>query len=421
MPAAVPARDSLMRVLVLSATFPSSAEPTRGVFIFERIRRLAERCEVVVVAPVPWFPFNRWIRRAQSTLPATETVGGLTVHHPRVLSIPRYGKFLDGALYALGVWPFAARLRRRFPFDVIDAHFEYPDAVAGTLLGRLLGSPVVVTLRGKLIRAAGYRLHRPQLRWMLERADRVVAVSDYLKRAAEGLGIPGARVRVIRNGVDKTRFAPMDRAEARRRCGLPTDRPILLTVGGVEAHKGQHTVVESLPELLRHHPDLLYVLVGAGHKGDSFERDLRRSVERLGLGEHVLFAGRRPHAELSPWFAAADLFVLLTKSEGWPNVILESLACGLPVVATRVGGVPEIARDGQDGILVPYQDAPAFRDAVLKGLATDWDREAMVRYAHSLDWNQVVDDAFAELCAAASITDSAAASGGAPKGPRRHA
>ena len=414
-----------MRVAVLSQTFPSAAEPTRGVFIHERIRRLAERCEVVVVAPVPWFPLNRWIRRAQSTLPAMETVGGLTVYHPRVFSIPRYGKFLDGALYALCVWPFLARLRRRFAFDVIDAHFEYPDAVAGVLLGRLLGRPVVVTLRGKLIRAATYRLHRPQLRWMLRAASRIVAVSDYLKRAAVALGTPAERVRVIRNGVDRSRFSPMDRAEARRRCGLPADRPILLTVAGIEAHKGQHTVVDALPELLRQQPDLLYVMVGAGHKGDSFARDLRAAVERLGLGEHVRFVGTRPHAELRPWFAAADLFVLLTKSEGWPNVILESLACGLPVVATRVGGVPEIARDGQDGILVPYQDVPAFRDAVLKGLAADWDREAIVRYAETMDWNQVVDDAFEELAAAAATGAPGAASTATAtdsgKGLRRHA
>ena len=414
-----------MRVLVLSQTFPSAAEPTRGVFIHERIRRLAERCELVVVAPVPWFPLNRWIRRAQSTLPAMETVGGLTVYHPRVFSIPRYGKFLDGALYAVCVWPFLARLRRRFAFDVIDAHFEYPDAVAGALLGRLLRRPVVVTLRGKLIRAATYRLHRPQLRWMLRAASRVVAVSDYLKRAAVGLGLPAERVRVIRNGVDRARFSPMDRAEARRRCGLPADRPILLTVAGIEAHKGQHTVVEALPDLLRQQPDLLYVMVGGGHKGDSFARDLRASVERLGLGEHVRFAGTRPHAELRPWFAAADLFVLLTKSEGWPNVILESLACGLPVVATRVGGVPEIARDGRDGILVPYQDVPAFRDAVLKGLAADWDREAIVRYAETMDWSQVVDDAFEELAAAAASGSAGAASTATAtdsgKGLRRHA
>src|SRR5262245_7610754 len=173
-----------MKVLVLSQTFPSAGEPTRGVFILERMRRVSQRCEVEVVAPVPWFPGNRWIRRAQATLPAVETVGGLTVHHPRVFSIPRYAKCLDAAAYAFCVLPFLARLRRRFPFDVIDAHFEYPDAVAGAMLGRLLRCPVVVTLRGKLIRAAGYRLHRPQLTWMLDRADRVVAVSGYLKREA---------------------------------------------------------------------------------------------------------------------------------------------------------------------------------------------------------------------------------------------
>jgi glycosyltransferase involved in cell wall biosynthesis len=148
-------------------------------------------------------------------------------------------------------------------------------------------------------------------------------------------------------------------------------------------------------------------MVGAGHKGDPFAAELRRTVTRLGLDDHVRFVGTRPHGELRPWFCAADLFVLLTKSEGWPNVILESLACGLPVVATRVGGVPEIARDGVDGLLVPYADPPAFRDAVLKGLAADWDRDRIVGYAQSLNWTEVVDRAFGELTAAT-------------KGSRRH-
>ena len=396
-----------MRVLVLSSTFPSATEPNRGIFIFERIRRLARRCEVVVVSPVPWFPGNRWIRGAKTMLPAIETIGGLTVYHPRILSIPRYGKFMDATLYALSLLPFLARLRRSFPFDVVDSHFEYPDAVAGTLLAKIFRRPASVTLRGKLIRAAGYRLHRPQLRWMLERADRVIAVSAYLRREAEKLGIPADRVRVIRNGVDADRFGPMDRAEARRLCGLPVDRPVLLTVGGLESHKGQHTVVDALPALLRHQPDLVYAMVGGSRVGDPFAEELEATVARLGLSDHVRFVGPRPHAELRQWFGAADLFVLLTKSEGWPNVVLESLACGTPVVATRVGGVPEIVREGQDGLLVPYQDVPAFQDAVLKGLAADWDREAIVRYAHSLDWDEVVEAVFGELTAAT-------------KGSRRH-
>jgi len=386
-----------MRVLVLSSTFPNTNEPVRGIFIFERIRRLARRCDLVVVSPVPWFPLNRWIRRGRATVPYMEKLGGVTVYHPRFLSIPRYGKFLDGAMYFLCLVPFIARLKRTFRFELVDAHFEFPDGVGGTLIAKLFRRPVIVTLRGKLVRLSGYRFHRPQLRWMLRRADRVLAVSAYLRSIAERLGIPPDRVRVIRNGVDANLFSPMDRVEARRLCGLPADRTVLVTVGGLDAHKGQHLVVEALPALIERRPRLLYVMIGAGRPGESYVRSLERSVSRLGLGEHVVFAGTLRHGELRPWFCAADLFVLLTKSEGWPNVLLESLACGIPVVATRVGGVPEIVRDGVDGILVPYGDGPAFRAAVLEALGTDWDRKAIAGYAHSLDWAEVIESVVGEM------------------------
>jgi len=389
-----------MRVLVLSSTFPNANEPARGIFIFERIRRLARRCELIVVSPVPWFPLNRWVRRTRATLPYVENLEGVTVYHPRFFSIPRYGKFLDGAFYFLCLIPFIARLQRRFRFELVDAHFEFPDGVGATLIARLFRRPVIVTLRGKLVRLSGYRLHRPQLRWMLHRADRVLAVSSYLRGIAEQLGIPSERVRLIRNGVDANLFAPMDQGEARRLCRLPDDRTILITVGGLEAHKGQHTVLEALPALIERWPKLLYVMIGAGRPGDRYPRRLERSVSRFSLAEHVVFAGPRRHAELRPWFCAANLFVLLTKSEGWPNVLLESLACGVPVVATRVGGVPEIVRDGVDGILVPYGDVPAFRAAVRQALAVEWNRTAIAHYAHSLDWTEVIEHVLEEMVSA---------------------
>lgn len=402
-----------MRVLVLSSTFPSANEPTRGIFIRERIRRLAAHCDLVVLAPVPWFPFNRWIRGKRATIPFFETQEGLRVYHPRFFSFPRYAKFLDGALCFLSLVWFTARLRRSFPFDLLDAHFEFPDGVAGTLLGKLFRRPVIVTLRGKLVRLSGYRLHRPQLRWMLRHANRVTAVSHSLRYIAEGLGLRPDRLRVIRNGVDTNKFSPMDRTEARRICGLPQDRRIVLTVAALYRHKGQHRMIAVLPDLLQRYPDLLYVMIGGGRPGESYVRELEALVARLGLGDHVLFVSPRLHAELRPWFCAADLFVLLTQSEGWPNVILESLACGVPVVATQVGGVPEIVRDGRDGLLVPYGDGDAVRGAVLRGLDTQWDREELVRYARSLDWTGVVGEVLDEMVAAVQREASRATYAGA--------
>lgn len=386
-----------MRVLVLTSTFPSSTQPTRGVFVRERIRRLGKRCEVVVVAPVPWFPLNRWIRKERAVVPAVEHQEGLTVYHPRFFSLPRYGKFLDGAFYYLSLLSFTRRLRRTFPFEVIDAHFAFPDGLGATLLAKTFSCPVVVTLRGTIVRLSGYPLHRPQLRWVLRRADRVTAVSESLAGVAVRLGLPRERVRVIPNGVDTRKFMPMDRGQARRLAGLPEDRQILLTVAGIYEGKGQHTVVEILPALREKYPDLLYVMVGNSRPGEQYRRRLTEAIWRLGLNDHVLVAGPQPHADLARWFSAADVSVLATQSEGWPNVLLESLACGTPAVATRVGGTSEIVRDGQDGILVPYGDPGALGQAIARALDTPWDRNALVKRARAFDWADSVEYALDEL------------------------
>jgi glycosyltransferase involved in cell wall biosynthesis len=343
---------------------------------------------------------NSWLRAERDAIPAVEDQEGLRVYHPRFFSLPRYGKFLDGMLYFLSLIRFVARLRRSFPFEVIDAHFAFPDGVAATLMGRLFNCPVVVTLRGSIVRLSGYRLHRPQLRWALRRADRVTAVSESLKGVAVGLGVPADHVRVIPNGVDSTAFRPMGQREARRLCGLPENAKVLVTVAGVYEAKGQHTVVNLLPALVARYPETVYAIVGGPRPGETYLRRLRAAVSSHGLDGHVVFAGPRPQAELRQWFAAADLSVLATQSEGWPNVLLESLACGTPVVATRVGGAPEIVRHEEDGFLVPYGDPAALRDAVFSALERPWDRVTLVRHAQRFDWNESVEQSLDELSAA---------------------
>ena len=148
------------------------------------------------------------------------------------------------------------------------------------------------------MRLSGYRLHRPQLRWALRRADRVTAVSESLRDVAVALGIPAQRVRVIPNGVDPRVFSPMEQRQARRQCGLPENATVLLTVAGIYDGKGQHLVVEALPSLLGRYPDALYVMVGGSRPGESYRRRLEGEIRRRGLEGRVLFAGPRPQAEL---------------------------------------------------------------------------------------------------------------------------
>jgi teichuronic acid biosynthesis glycosyltransferase TuaC len=387
-----------LRVLVLSFTFPSARQPALGVFVRERVRRIAGHCEVVVVAPVPWFPLNRLIRGAQwADTPAVERQEGFPVYHPRFLSVPGYLKWLDGVLYTVSLLPFLSRLRRSFPFDVIDAHFVYPDGLAAALLGRALRRPVVITLRGSIVRLATYRLHRPQLRVALRWATRVLAVSESLREAAVSLGLPPEKIRVIPNGVDTARFFPVDQAAARLALDLPKDRKILLSVGGLNEGKGHHRIVAMLPLLLRRHPDLLYVVVGGGRRADSLRPVLDRLVRDLALQDHVLLAGERPHEEIPLWMSASDVFCLATRSEGWANVLLEAMACGRPVVSTRVGGNAEIVTDPSLGTLVRAGDDTAFAEALGAALERHWSPEVLVAHAARHSWETAARDVVAEL------------------------
>ncbi len=410
-----------MRALVLSSTFPNANQPTLGVFVRERMTALARHCELRVVAPVPWFPANGLIRGARVVgVPPVEDGGAFPVYHPRFLSIPRYLKCLDGMLYAASLAPFLARLRREFDFDLIDAHFAYPDGLAAVLLGQLLRRPVVVTLRGSIVRLRHYPLHRPQIRWALGRATRVIAVSQSLKDVARGLGVNAQHISVIPNGVDLAKFYPKNRNAAREVCGLPRDRPIILTVGGIYEGKGQHHVVETLATLSTGHPDAIYVIVGEDRR-DGYAERLRSLIARSGLGERVRFAGPQPHDALSDWYSAADDFCLATQSEGWANVLLEALACGTPVVATKVGGNPEIVPDDRYGLLVPHGDVPALSDALERAIESRWDRAALAAYAATHTWEAAASRVVREFEAAISGVPSivSGSPGHSTIGPKR--
>jgi glycosyltransferase involved in cell wall biosynthesis len=387
------------RVLVLSSVFPNPRQPAFGVFVRERVRRVARRCEVQVIAPLPWFPMNGLIRGDRwSGIPARETVPGLPpIHHPRFFCIPRHFKQLDGLLYAASLLPVLLRLRQRFPFDVIDAQFDYPDGVGGVVLAKLLRCPVAVTLRGSIVRLAGYPLHRPQLRWALRAADRVISVSRSLKDTAMAIGVPGERIRVISNGVDTERFFPVSRVAAREALGLPLDRRIILSIGGLNEGKGHHHVIEILPALRKRHPDLLYVIVGGGQPGNTYRPVLERMIHDRGLEPHVLLAGERTHDEIPRWMGAADLFCLATRSEGWANVLLEALACGRPVVSTRVGGNAEIVTGDHLGLLAPYGDGPALERTLLDALDRRWEAETLAAHARRHSWDATADQVLEEL------------------------
>ncbi len=392
-------------VVVLSSLFPSRLQPGAGLFIRERMFRLGQRLPLAVVAPSPWFPLQWLIRRWRPGFrpgaPRYELQAGHDVWYPRFISLPGVLKRLDGWAMALGAWPRLRALRRAGRLDVLDAHFGYPDGFAASRLARWLGVPVTITLRGTEVRHAADPVLRPLLARALHDADRIFSVSESLRQTALGLGVPPERVRVVGNGVDPQRFRPIDRAEARTTLGLPVDAPVLVSVGGLCERKGFHRVIECLPALHAEGIDAHLIVVGGpSPEGDWTER-LHDQVHQLSLQGHVHFTGPVPPDDLHRVLSAADVFALATRNEGWANVFLEAMACGLPVVTTDVGGNAEVVCRPELGTVVPFGDAAALTTALQAALHRPWDRAALRAHAEANAWDgriDVLEAEFRALC-----------------------
>ncbi|ADE16281.1 glycosyl transferase group 1 [Nitrosococcus halophilus Nc 4] len=381
------------QLLVISTLFPHPGQPGVGLFIRERMFRVGKHLPLVVVAPTPWFPGQSLLRRLRPHFrpwaPRREVQNGIEIYRPRFLSVPGFFKGLDGWFLALALAPTLRRLRHRF--DLIDAHFAYPEGYAATLLGKWFRVPVSITLRGTEVPISRFPLRRRLMLSGLASAARVFSVAASLERHVVGLGADPQKIRVVGNGVDTEKFHPVPRAEARRRFELSPEGPVLISVGGLVERKGFHRVIALLPALREEFPGLRYLIAGGpGPEGDMSEQ-LRRQVLALGLGEAVHFLGALSSEQLKWPLSAADAFVLATRNEGWANVFLEAMACGLPVVTTEVGGNREVVSDTRLGTVVPFGDSKALESALRDALTRSWDRAAIRRHACENHWDRRVE------------------------------
>jgi len=390
------------RLIVYSSLFPSQSAPTAGTFIRERMFRVARHLPIVVVAPQAWSPFDWLIRLFRPSFrpmaEARETMDGIEVHRPRWLSLPGVAKRFDGWLMACGTERCVREIHRRFGATAIDAHFLYPDGWAATRIAARLGLPCTITIRGSKDEWLIGTDREPKLVEAMNAATRLFAVSKALERnVAHKLGIAPDKTTVIGNGVDLDRFTPVDKAEARRRLGIEEDATVIIGVGNLVPLKGFQRVIPLLPALREKYPKLLYLIVGGGATQGDMRPELEALARSHGVDDIVRFCGRQPQEDLQWFYGASDLFAQATEFEGWCNVFLEAMACGLPVVTTRVGGNAEVVADPAVGELVDWWNADAFASAVLRGLERDWDREAIIAYARSNAWDRRVADLVAEF------------------------
>lgn len=374
-----------IKTLLFSSLYPSSVRPGHGIFVETRLRELLKTGEVEtqVVAPVPWFPFSSTAFGEYGRFAATpksERWNGIAVHHPRYYLLPKIGMNMAPQALANGAIPTVRKLiADGFDFDLIDAHYYYPDGIAAGIIARAIGKPFVVTARGTdLNLISDYSEPRRRILETASLAHASIGVCNALMEKLSTLGAAPEKLNVFRNGVDLERFRPEPMDEARHHLGL-IGRRIILSVGNLVELKGHDIAISAMASLPS---DVILVIVGKG----PLESELKSLADRLEVSDRVVFAGSIPNTDLRWWYSAADVLALCSSREGWANVLLESMACGTPVISTSVGGTPEIVTNPQVGRLMPRRDATALLQAFGSLMDHYPDRRAVRQYAEKYSW-----------------------------------
>ena len=372
-----------IEIITFSSLYPNSAQPNHGVFLQNRLGYLMATGQVRgrVVAPVPWFPFSGSIFGRYSVyakVGAEEVRAGIHVDYPKFTLLPKIGMTLTPGAIFRSALPVLKRLQQERDFDLIDAHYFYPDGVAAVRLGQVLNKPVVVTAHGTdLNLIPEYPRPRRMIQEAARGADGIIAVSQALKDAIVALGVPDGKVTVLRNGVDLKLFHPDAREASRKEFKL--NGPTLLSVGLLIPRKGHELVIGALPAL----PEYTLLIIGQGPE----RANLERLAVRLKVDHRVRFLGGVPHHELHKYYSAADAFVLASSREGLPCVLPESIACGTPVVASNIWGNPEVVCRPEAGVLMKERTSEAVAEAVQRLFRQLPDRRATRRYGEEFGWD----------------------------------
>jgi glycosyltransferase involved in cell wall biosynthesis len=311
----------------------------------------------------------------------------MAVHRPRFFYFPGILKNLDARFYAMGVRNWLQKFIKDWRPDLLDAHFVWPDGVAVAALGREFGIPYTITLRGKLYECLKVTSQREQCAAALRNAAKVISVSRLLAGEAEKMGVSHDRVKIIPNGVDRDFFHPRDKLACRKKLGLPEKARLIVTVAHLGHRKGHHEVIRAFAGLPG---DVRLVLVGGAAQGGTPEI-IRSIAAKAGVEKRLILTGPKPYHSIPLYFSAADVSVLASYREGCPNVVLESLACGTPVVASDVGAVPDILREPEGGRIVPPRQIEPLRYALDMVLKENWNPETVVQLSGVKSWDEVAD------------------------------
>lgn len=380
---------SRLRIAVVTPELPNREYPYRGGSVYQTLRHLGRCAELQALCPLPRYPagfrprFDYRESDLSYSLPEVETRYFAYPVFP-VLTRP-----VNGFTCAHYLEPYI----RAFRPDVILNYWLYPAGFAALNVGRKLRVPVVVGSMGSDLNGIPDRVSKWLTRRTLQGASQVIAKSDQLRGEVLAMGIAPEKTHVVANGCDDDLFQVRDRASARHELNVPDNAELVVFVGRMHRGKGVHELLDAVVELFAARPRLRLVYVGDGPELSA----VKEKVQAGNLSSKVSLAGSCSSPQVARWFAASNLLVLPSYAEGCPNVVIEALSCGRPVVATSVGALPDLI-DHSCGILVPVGNIEALTNALTQALNSSWDEEAISKRVRRT-WQQVALEVLA-ICEA---------------------
>jgi len=385
-------------LLILTSAFPYNSD-SAGIFIKEQLKLLRKEFnQIIVISPLAYFPkilinskkFQQFT--GYSTYPTSYSFENVKIFFPRYFPIPPSGDFFMWIRNYFNFLVVEKTIKKeKLNFDIIHAHFIHPSGYVGAKLKSKYYKPLIITAHGGDIYLQPFKNDKwlYSTRNILKQADKIITTSrrNY-NIITEKLDIPKKKIKIIKNGFNEKLFHPIKKEMARDKLLLPKNVKIILSIGNITEIKGHKYLIEAMNKIVLTRKNVLCIIIGKGSK-----LKLERLVEKLDLANYVVINDNKSHEEIPLWINACDIFVLPSLDEGSPTVIPEALGCGKPVVATRVGGVPEIIQNKDIGLLVEKQDPESLSEGIQLAFKKRWDSEKIVGYAkQSYTWQQISRD-----------------------------
>jgi len=389
------------KLLLITNLFPTPVDQVRGVFIHQLVQELKAWCDIIVICPLPWFPHLRLLRFLQkwypfSLVPKMYYVDGVKVYSPKYLIIPHVSEAIHSVLMFFSVMKMTLKLHRQIRFDVINAQWLYPDGVISYWISRIMKLIIVVSALGCDVNLFLEQKEKKfQIVNMLKHAEAITVVSENMKHRLLEEGVQEEKISVIPNGVNTRMFCLRDKEVCRQKLALPHEGKIVLFVGRLLDLKGVPYLIEAAGRLAEKQREFTLYLVGEGEQRQQYEE----AVTQHNLRNHVRFVGGKGHHEIALWMGACDVFCLPSLREGCPNVVLEALSCGRPVVASRVGGIPDVVSE-QSGVLVEPADSYTLGEALDLALQQEWRPFDIHRSVKHLSWEAAAEKYYQAIHAA---------------------